>query len=132
MTPAIQRAFLSLAILQALHSIEEYRYALWEVLAPARYVSGLVSTDLSLGFAILNSGIVALAFCCYLGPVRRDARYARGVVWFWTVLELANGFGHIGFAVSAGAYFPGLYTAPFLVAVSGYLLRSLLRAGSAA
>ena len=61
MDATAQRLFLLLIVAQALHSIEEYAFALWEVLAPARFVSGLVSENLSVGFAVANAMIVASA-----------------------------------------------------------------------
>lgn len=121
------RTFLLLAVLQALHSLEEYVGRLWEQLAPARFVSSLVSDDLAVGFAIINLGIVALAFWCYLVPVRRSLPSARGVVLFWAILESLNGAGHILFGIDAGGYFPGLYTAPFLLLCGLYLLVQVTR-----
>jgi Protein of unknown function with HXXEE motif len=115
-------AFLLLAIFQALHSLEEYVGRLWEHLAPARFVSSLVSDNLPVGFAIINIGIVALAFWCYLVPVRRSLPGARGIVLFWAILESVNGAGHILFGINAGGYFPGLYTAPLLLPSGLYLL----------
>ncbi len=35
--------FLLLMVSQTLHSIEEYYYSLWEVLAPARFISLLIN-----------------------------------------------------------------------------------------
>ena len=123
----IRRAFLLLTLLQALHSLEEYAGHLWEKLAPARFVSSLVSDDLSVGFAAINIGIVLLAFWCYLVPVRKSLPGARGVVLFWAILESLNGAGHILFGINAGGYFPGLYTAPLLLLCGLYLLVQVTR-----
>lgn len=122
-----QRLFLLLIVGQALHSIEEYAFALWEVLAPARFVSGLVSDDLSVGFAVVNATIVALGAWSYAWPVRRNLGAAIPVAWFWVVLEAANGVGHLLFALQAGGYFPGVYTAPLLLVFSGLLAMRLTR-----
>ena len=54
--------FLGLAITQAAHSIEEFYFRLFDVLAPARYLSGLVSDNLALGFAAINALIVVFVF----------------------------------------------------------------------
>ena len=51
-------AFLTLVLAQASHSIEEYAFALYDVFPPARFASGLVSSDLATGFAILNGAFV--------------------------------------------------------------------------
>jgi Protein of unknown function with HXXEE motif len=123
----IANAFLLLAVLQALHSLEEYFSRLWDRLAPARFVSSLISDNLPFGFAVINIGIVALAFWCYLVPVRRSLPGARGIVLFWAMLESLNGAGHILFGISAGGYFPGLYTAPLLLLCGLYLLVQVTR-----
>jgi hypothetical protein len=127
MNAGSQRTFLLLIIFQALHSIEEYWFSLWEVLAPARFVSGLISDDLSLGFALINSSIVAFGIWSYVVPVRRKLSYAAGLAWFWTLLEFANGVGHLLFAFSARSYFPGVYSAPLLLICSVCLAMQLSR-----
>ena len=127
MGATIGRTFLVLILCQALHSIEEYSYSLWNVLESARYVSSLVSTNLALGFAVVNTTIVALGVWSYWVPVRLHKAYAPFVIWFWIDLEIANGVGHIWLAIFSHAYFPGLYTAPLLLAASGLLATQLIR-----
>lgn len=129
MPVTIKRAFLLLAFLQALHSLEEYMFELWEHLAPARIVSSFVSDNLPVGFAVVNVAIVALIFWTYFSAVRKDISASRGLVWFWAILETLNGAGHIGFGLSAGGYFPGLYSAPLLLLTGVYLLVELGRTG---
>ena len=114
--------FLGLAISQAAHSIEEFYFRLFDVFAPARYLSGLISVNLALGFAIGNALVVTLAFWTYFFRVRRAVSSAIAWIWAWSLVELGNGIGHIFFAVDAGAYFPGVYTAPFLFVFSLALL----------
>lgn len=126
MRATIKRAFLLLAFLQALHSLEEYKFELWDHLAPARIISSFVSDDLAVGFAAVNVTIVVLIFWTYISAVRKDAG-PRGLVWFWAILETLNGAGHIGFGLSSGGYFPGLYTAPLLLLTGVYLLVELGR-----
>lgn len=119
--------FLLLIASQSLHSIEEYIFRLWDVLAPARYVSGLFSTDLALGFGLANFAIIAFGLGCYFAPVRRQWQSACAFMWFWALLELANSIGHSLFALSIAGYFPGLYTAPLLFLGSTALLFRLLQ-----
>ena len=118
-------AFLALIAAQAAHSVEEYAFRLFDVLAPARFVSAvfgeLFGADLATGFALANAAIVLLGVSCYIGVVRPRRPAARAVAWFWTVLELANAVGHLALAASRGSYFPGLATAPLLLGVSSYL-----------
>lgn len=123
-------AFLLLIITQAAHSLEEFFGALWEVLTPARLVSGFFSQDLQLGFAIVNSLIVMLGVLCYLGPIRLGWKSSTAVAWSWVALELGNGIGHTIFAIEASGYFPGIYTAPFLIVFAVTVAFKLLHSGN--
>jgi hypothetical protein len=125
MDPKGRAAFLGLIIAQAAHSVEEYCFRLFDVLAPARLVSRFFSPNLALGFAIANTALVLLGLVCYLGWVQRALPGARSIAWFWAVMELANGIGHIALALEQRGYFPGLATAPFLLTISAYLISRL-------
>ena len=118
--------FLALANTQAAHSIEEFYFRLFEVFAPARYVSALISNNLALGFAVINALIVAFVFWTYFRRVLPAAPSATAWMWGWSLLEFGNGIGHIILAADAGAYFPGLLTAPFLVLFSVALMYRLV------
>lgn len=106
---------------QAAHSVEECRYRLYEVWPPARWVAGLFSRDLALGFAIGNVLLVLFGLWCYFMRVRPDRASARAWAWFWTVLEGANGTGHLLLAAVNAGYFPGAATAPLLLGLSAWL-----------
>jgi hypothetical protein len=110
-----QSAFLLLILAQAAHSIEEYVFHLFDVLAPARFLSELISADLAFGFAVLNIALVGFGLWCWLYPARRGWPSARPIMWAWCALELANGIGHLLLALSVRGYFPGLATAPLLL-----------------
>jgi Protein of unknown function with HXXEE motif len=116
--------FLLLVVAQVAHSVEEYATRLYEVFAPARFVSGLFSDDVAVGFVIANI-IITVGIWCYVGPVRSGRGAARSVAWVWAVIELANGIGHIILAVLAGGYFPGAMTAVVLVYAAGSLALNL-------
>jgi hypothetical protein len=118
MSPRSRWGFLALILAQAAHSTEEYVFRLFDVFAPARVVSGLVSNDLAVGFALVNAGLVLFGLWCYLARVRPGHPSDRVFAWFWTGLELANGIGHSAMALSRGGYFPGVATAPVLLGVS--------------
>ena len=122
MAPKVQHVFLFLILTQAAHSVEECVTKLYDVLAPARFVAGLISDDLARGFLIANTIIVAFGMWTWAFPVRRGWRPAGGLVWFWTILELANGAGHLLFALGRGGYFPGAITAPLLLLFAGWLV----------
>jgi Protein of unknown function with HXXEE motif len=116
-----QLVFLFLILSQGAHSIEEYVTRLYEVFAPARFVSSLVSHDLAVGFLVVNAALVTFGLWCWAVPVRSGWHAAPGFVWFWTILELGNGIGHSALALSRGGYFPGVVTAPLLLLFSGWL-----------
>ena len=119
-------AFLALVMVQAFHSLEEYAFRLYDVFAPARFLSGLISHDRSTGFIIINAGILVLGLLCYLGPVRNDGASARILIWLWIVIEFMNGIGHLAIAIARWRYFPGAATAPFLLILAVLLARRSL------
>ncbi len=117
-----RRLFLALVLAQAAHSTEECIFRLYDVLAPARMVSELVSRDREVGFMAVNAALILLGFWCYLARVRPGRPSARGWSWSWAVLEAVNGTGHLLLSVARGGYFPGLATAPLLLACSAWLI----------
>ena len=122
-----QHLFLWLILAQAAHSIEEYVFRLYDVLAPARWISSVFSFDPRLGFALANISLVLLGFWCYVARVRTSRASGRTWAWFWTVLEGANGVSHLALAASERGYFPGAATAPVLLGLSVLLGMSLSR-----
>lgn len=135
----IRLAFLVLVVCQLLHSLEEYSAHLYDRLESVRYVSGLVSYDLHVGLAIIDLSLIALAAPSYLLICSSARRAASVVAWVWVVVELVNATGHVVlavaessyffgdiFVVAAGSYFPGVLTAPLLLAVAS-ILAVLLR-----
>jgi hypothetical protein len=116
---------LVLVLGQACHSVEEYVFRLWEVFAPARAVAQAVDADAALGFILSNSLLVGFGLWCWAVPVRREWKAASALMWGWGLLETANGFGHIALAAAARGYFPGLYTAPLLIAAGLWLVSRL-------
>ena len=129
MPTEIRVGFLLLVFSQVLHSLEEYYNALWEVFPPARFISQLISDDLAVGFAIINTTIILFGFWTYFIPVRRCWRSTRVFLWFWVLLELGNSAGHTIFSITSSEYIPGIYTAPLLFVFSCYLVSNLLQGG---
>lgn len=125
MEPRVRLAFLLLIVVQAAHSFEEFAYRLFDVLAPARFVSGLFSDDLARGFVIANTLLVLFFVWSYVARIRPVHPRGRAFAWGWGLLELGNGISHSLMAVRAGGYFPGVFTAPLLIVISFYLLRRL-------
>jgi hypothetical protein len=122
----IKIGFLLLVLSQGLHSIEEYYTQLWTVLAPARFLSSLVSEDLKIGFLIINAAIFLVATFCWIITTGKNKISNQALIWFWVFIEGLNGIGHLLLALNAGSYFPGLITAPLLLILSIYLWRQLL------
>ena len=122
-----QLVFLLLVLVQAAHSIEEYATELYEIFPTARFISGLLSDDLATGFAVGNALFVAFGLWCYAMPVRIGWPAARGLAWFWMIVELGNGVLHSALAISRGGYFPGAATAPVLLALALWLGVLLVR-----
>ena len=124
-------AFALVVLAQAVHSIEECVFRLFDVFAPARWVSGLVAglfgANHATGFAVANVAIVLFGVWCYWARVRTDHPGARAYAWFWAGVEGVNGLVHITVAIARGGYFPGVATAPLLLATSGYLAVALVR-----
>jgi uncharacterized protein with HXXEE motif len=127
MNPRSRSVFLALILAQAAHSVEEYVFRLYDVFAPARFISSLFSDDLATGFAIFNAGLVLFGLLCYVAWVRPGRPAARALAWLWIVIELVNGIGHPAIALAQGAYFPGVLTAPVLLALSIYLALRMTR-----
>ena len=71
--------FLFLILAQSAHSIEEYYTKLYEVFAPARFVSGLISNDLAVGFLVVNAALVTFGLWCWAVPVRSSWHTASSV-----------------------------------------------------
>lgn len=125
MDTATRRAFLALVLVQAAHSVEEYVFRLYDVFAPARFASSLVSSDLGVGFVVLNASFFVFGLWCYFALVRPGRPAAAGFVWGWVVVELVNGIGHSLLSAFRGGYFPGVATAPVLFLIAAYLAARL-------
>jgi hypothetical protein len=117
----IKIAFSALVFTQIAHSTEEYLGRLWESFPPARFLTGMISSDRELGFIVINSALVAFGLWCLLFPVRKEWPSAAGFIWFWIVLETINGVGHPVWTLRQGGYTPGVLTAPLLLVISLYL-----------
>lgn len=117
----IKVAFSALIFTQLAHSIEEYVGRLWESFPPARFLTGMISSDREPGFIVINSALVAFGLWCLLFPVRKEWPSAAWVIWFWIVLETINGVGHPAWTLRQGGYTPGALTAPLLLVISLYL-----------
>ena len=60
-------------------------FRLYEVFPPARSLSGLISANHAVGFAIGNTLLVSFGAWCYVAWVRRDRPAGVLWAWFWDV-----------------------------------------------
>jgi hypothetical protein len=117
----VKFAFGALVLAQAAHSTEESIGRLWESFPPARFVSGLVSSNLERGFVFLNICIVAFGLWCCFWPVRKHWRSATPIIWVWILVETINGVVHPLWSAIQRDYTPGVITAPLLFCLALYL-----------
>ena len=127
----LQLAFLALVVGQAAHSVEEYAGRLYEVFAPARFLSGLISDDPQRGFVIVNAALLAFGTWCVVWPIRRRWPAAHLLGWSWVGVEVVNGVVHPVWSLREGGYTPGVATAPVLLVLALYLASQLRAAGDA-
>lgn len=126
MDQKIKIALLMLVLVQALHSIEEYYGKLWEVFAPAKFISGLVSSDHEKGFLIINILLFIAGLLIWLAAVR-NYPFAVILIWFLTIMEIINSIGHSIWGVRERNYVPGVATAPLLLILAIYLAKQLIK-----
>ena len=119
-------AFALLLAAQAAHSVEEYVAKLYDVFPPARFVSSLFSDDPRAGFVIANVLLIAVGVWCRAIPIGRGWPSAVALSWFWAALEIVNGIVRSILAAARLAYFPGVLTAPLLIASGAWLSMSLV------
>ena len=125
MLSRFQFTFGALILVQAAHSVEEYIGHLWESFPPARFLTGLVSSNHEGAFVVLNVLLLAFGVWCFLWPVRRGWPAAVALGWLWALVEIVNGIGHALWSVREGGYTPGLVTAPVLLVLALYLAHQL-------
>ena len=123
MNSKIKLVFLILVLIQAMHSIEEYIGKLWDFFPPAAFLTSLFSKNLETGFLIVSIGLFVFGIMCWLFPIRGNYSAAKGILWFWIILEIINGVGHSIWSIYQQSYTPGLITAPFLFITAIYLAR---------
>ena len=126
-TTLIAWLYLSLGLVQALHSVEEVATGLWKQLP---VVTGLIHARFS-GFPVLNwtaegfasANLIVVALILALSPFPFLGRaWAWKVVRVVAVIEVLNGVIHIIPALLKGAYHPGCISAVFLLSLGVIIL----------
>ena len=125
MNKKIRITFLLIALVQGIHSIEEYYGELWDVYPPARYICSLVSSNLENGFVMINICLFIVLMLTWLTTFSKNSS-AKPLLWFWAIMELINGIGHSVWAMMERSYVPGLTTAPVLLILSVITIKLLL------
>jgi Protein of unknown function with HXXEE motif len=127
--PEVRWPFIALIVAQAAHSVEEYVGGLYDSFPPARFISGLISSDLERGFFIANLGVVTFGAWCALWPIRQVWPSASLFAWLWVGIETINGIGHPLWSLAQGGYTPGVATAPLLLVLAIVVARGLRASG---
>ena len=122
--------FLLLGLAQALHSIEEIWFHLYDfagkaaITAPpilAYFSSFRMKAEI---FAILNIIIIVIMLVS-LPFFENRHRWALRAALFWAIVEILNGLAHITIAIIFSQYFPGSLSAPLLLLSGSMLLHQL-------
>jgi hypothetical protein len=128
----VGKTYLALGIAQALHSMEEMYEHLYDFLWTAtgtlpNLIPVLPRIRMESGvFAVLNMAIITVILAT-VPFVDSNRRWAIPLAWFWAVIEICNGLGHLSATVVFSGYVPGAFSAPLLVAVGAVLLVQLSR-----
>jgi hypothetical protein len=124
-----------LGLAQAAHSMEETRNRLYDTAFWA--MTGMIREQVSWfpqfrmeadSFVTLNMFFIALL----LGTSPMVWAGARWAIWFAAfvgIVETLNGIAHLSAAFYFGTYWPGAFTAPFLLGLGIWLLVRLRRGG---
>lgn len=116
-------AYLLALAAQGLHFIEEYRAGFYREYPP---LVGAAPWSRST-FLLFNLAWLFVFVLAAQGVARRWRPAAVVVLFLALGGGVLNGLGHFALAARAGAYFPGLYTAPLSLAAGSYLLLRILR-----
>jgi hypothetical protein len=127
MNSRISSAFLSLIILQAIHSAEEFIFRFYEKFPPMRLIYQDAPHLAKPAFAISNALLFLAGLGCFYYWVRPAKENARIVVWVWIILEAVNVIAHFVWAISIRGYNPGLATVILFVPVLLYLSHLMRR-----
>jgi hypothetical protein len=126
----VGKAYLALGIAQTLHSMEEMTAHLydffWTATALIRHLIPFVPQFRMKPevFAVLNMAIIAVILAS-LPFADANRRWATGLAWFWAVVEIINGIGHLSGTVVFPGYMPGAFSAPLLLITGVVLLVQL-------
>jgi hypothetical protein len=116
------RLFALLVSFQAMHSIEETVFRLYDWLPHIRWADNVFEGGAFTLFVTVNIAFVTFGAWCYFARVRPMAESALTWIYVWGVIEIANGIGHPLWSLLAQTYVPGTGTAPLLLVTAIALL----------
>jgi len=123
--------FLLLGLAQALHSIEEIYFHLYDfAFKVSMPVPPIISDFAHLRmkseiFAIMNIIIIMMILISVLYYESRRC-WAIAAAWIWAVVEILNGLGHLAATIIFSQYFPGALSAPLLLLLGSMLFYQLI------
>ncbi len=117
--------FLTVIILQAVHSLEEYAFHFYERFPLAEILNDQIPGLARSLFIAFNVSLLLFGLLTYWLLVRGKQRFTRAFVGIWAGIELYNGLAHLVWAISIRDYSPGLVSAPFLLFAGAYLVYRL-------
>jgi hypothetical protein len=121
MNSKTQLAFLSLIILQAIHSAEEFIFRFYEEFPPMVFIYQDAPYLAKPAFAISNVLLVLIGLVCFYYWVQPVRKGARTVIWVWTVIESLNVAAHFVWAALIKGYNPGFVTGILFIPLLIYL-----------
>src|SRR5262245_51073614 len=125
MTKRINILFLLLVLAHIIHATEEYFGQLWDSYAPAIFICNLISSNPERGFLIINIVFVIISFSYWKFSLQKANVPSHSLIWFWILLQSANGIGHIAWTISKESYTPGVLSAILILALVWLLIKQL-------
>ncbi len=125
MNNQVKSAFLTAVTVQALHSVEEFIFKLYEVFPPMLFLYRRAPGLAKPAFVVFNLLLVLFGLFCYFRLVLPAGKSAGVVVWIWVGIQFATVAVHIVWAILTGGYHPGLGTVPFVALAGSYLAYAL-------
>lgn len=122
--------FIFLGLAQALHSMEEIYFHLYEFAATLsikapKVISSFAQLKMKAEiFAILNIAVLVVIFVT-IPYYENRRRWAVLAAWIWAIAEILNGAGHLTVALFFFRYFPGVFSAPLLLLCGSLLFYQL-------
>ena len=113
-----QNLFAFLIASQAMHSLEETWFGLYDRLPYINWIDTFVDGGAFVFFVLGNTAFVLFGCWCYVARVKRKAPGTGFFVMLWVTIEVLNGILHPTWSLIADAYIPGTVTAPVLLLIA--------------